>query len=140
MPDAVAEIAYGWPNNYVEHLTQQVMAKLGVTEAVTCSNGLAHRPTELWSATNQGLAHLVTTGDYDSVDVTMTPWPEVRGVEVVAKVSDASPYPTATLKVACVRLELEVAPPSSMGGSRAQQWPFVQAVMAYVRDIGRYYD
>ena len=135
MPDAVDVISYGWPNNFVERLTQILMTRLGVTEAVTCSSGTAYRPTELWSATNQGLARLVTTADYDRVDITLTPWSEIRGVEMVANISEALPDPTGTLKVASVGLELDVTPQSSMGGSRAQQWPFVQAVLARMRQL-----
>lgn len=132
MPETTADIVYGWPNTYVEYYSNAVMHALGVAKAVTCSNGTEHRPKELWSATNVGLAHLVLIGEWEGVAVTLTPWCEVRGLELTAKSSEARTEPTALLKLANPQLELDVAPSSSTAGSRGQQWPFVQAVLEYL--------
>jgi hypothetical protein len=132
MPAEETVVAYGWANNWINQLTQAVMVRLGVAQSVTCSNGSEHRPRELWSATDKGLAHLILLGEYEGVEVTMTPWAQVRDVEIVATSTDALPDPVAKVRIPSVGLELEVDPSSSMGGSRAQQWPFVQAVLSYV--------
>lgn len=126
------EIEYGWSQSYVERLTRALMTQLGVTEATTCSSGTGHRPMELWSATNIGLVRLRTTSDWDGVEAIVTPWREVRGVELTAQANETNPDPTAVLKIAEPALEIELTGRSSLGGPRSQQWPFVLAVLCYV--------
>lgn len=123
------EIIYGWSRSYIEALTRAVMRQIGVTKATTCSKDAETKATELWSATDVGLVWLHVTGDWDGVEAKVTPWTEVRGVQLTATATDSRPDPTATLTIANPSLELEVGPLSSFGGPRSQQWPFVREVL-----------
>ncbi|HEY5179455.1 MAG TPA: hypothetical protein VIJ07_06725 [Dermatophilaceae bacterium] len=126
------EIEYGWFQSYVEGFTKALMSQLGVTEATTCSSGTGHRPAELWSATNIGLVRLRTTSDWDGVEAVVTPWREVRGVELTAHANETNPDPTAVFKIVEPALEIELTRRSSLGGPRSQQWPFVLAVLSHI--------